>query len=146
MFRKCFPIWQSLHFYIYSVFHNSIAPSFWHDNHKNWVPFMLPHNLWLILIEMKQNAKQNQKWPNLKKCIFSSKLTLCRTAWQPYRLSHINALRINLSYSPKDQSLKFWQKNWELVILKNSRPFFLFLSFKKKFLLRPHENHSKFIG
>ena len=115
MFRKCFPIWQSLHFYIYSVFHNSIAPSFWHDNHKNWVPFMLPHNLWLILIEMKQNAKQNQKWPNLKKCIFSSKLTLCRTAWQPYRLSHINALCINLSYSPKDQSLKFKKKcigNW----------------------------------
>ena len=71
VFRKCFPIWQSLHFYIYSVFHNSIAPSFWHDNHKNWVQFMLPHNLWLILIEMKQNAKQNTKKPNIFKMLFS---------------------------------------------------------------------------
>ena len=39
-----------------------------------------------------------------QKCIF-------QTAWQPYRLSHIHALCINLSYKPKHQSLKFWRKN-----------------------------------
>ena len=43
-----------------------------------------------------------------KKCIFSPFLT-----WQPYSLSHVDALRINLSYSPKDQSLKFSWKNIE---------------------------------
>ena len=32
------------------------------------------------------------------------------TAWRPYKLSKINALCINWSYSPKDQFLKFWQK------------------------------------
>ena len=35
------------------------------------------------------------------------------TAWQPYRLSHINALHINFFYSPKDQVIKFWQQNIE---------------------------------
>ena len=38
-------------------------------------------------------------------------LSLRLTAWWPYKLSHINALWINLSYSPKDQSLKSLQKN-----------------------------------
>ena len=32
------------------------------------------------------------------------------TAWRPYSLSHTNALHINLSYSTKDQSMKFWWK------------------------------------
>ena len=41
---------------------------------------------------------------------FSSKLSLHRTAWRPYRLSKIDALRIKWFYSPKDQFVKFWQK------------------------------------
>ena len=39
-------------------------------------------------------------------------LSLCRTASQPYKLSHIYALRINQFYLPKDQSVKFSQKFW----------------------------------
>ena len=35
---------------------------------------------------------------NIKNNIFSPFLSSCRTAWQPYRLSHIDALCINLSY------------------------------------------------
>ena len=58
-------------------------------------------------------------------------LSLRRTASRPHRLSHTNALRINQSYSPKDQSVKFW---WKLLSfwwwLKNSvflsRPFWIF--------------------
>ena len=38
---------------------------------------------------------------------------LFRTAWQLYGLSHIRAFHMDLSYKPKDQSLKFWQKNIE---------------------------------
>ena len=37
-------------------------------------------------------------------CVFSPFLSLRRTAWSPFRLSHIDVLCINLSYSPKDQS------------------------------------------
>ena len=43
---------------------------------------------------------------------FSCKLSLHRTAWQPYRLSHIDALRINQSYYSKVQSVKVW---WKLL-------------------------------
>jgi hypothetical protein len=28
-----------------------------HDNHKNWVPFILFHNLWLISVALKQTKK-----------------------------------------------------------------------------------------
>ena len=61
-------------------------------------------------------------WLNLygcetgKKCIFGvfrPILILYRTASRPYTLSHINALRINQSYQPKDQSMKFSWKNIE---------------------------------
>jgi hypothetical protein len=55
-------------------------------------------------------------WKTGKKCIFGVfRLFLgsCRTASQPYRLSHVNALRINQFYEPKDQSMKFSQKNIE---------------------------------
>ena len=45
--------------------------------------------------------------------IFSPFLSLRQTAWQPYRLSHIAAFCINLSFSPKDQFLKFSRKNIE---------------------------------
>ena len=51
---------------------------------------------------------------NTKYAFFTPFLSLCQKAWQPYyRLTYINALHINLSYSPKDQSLKFLQKNIE---------------------------------
>ena len=40
-------------------------------------------------------------------CVFRPFLSLCRTASQPGRLSHINALCINQSYKSKDQSMKF---------------------------------------
>lgn len=52
-------------------------------------------------------------WLTLGAWSFSSLLNLCQTARQPNRLSHINALQINLCYIPKDQSLKFLQKNIE---------------------------------
>ena len=74
-----------------------------------------------------------------KKCIFPvfcMKLSLCRTAWWSYRLSHIDAICINLSYSPKNQSVKFSRKNIEnWGYLKNSvflgRPFWKFFCKKK---------------
>jgi hypothetical protein len=70
-------------------------------------------------------------------CLFCPFWTLCRTAWQPYRSSHIDALRISLSHWLKDQ------KYWELAVLKNSfflcRPLWIF------FLLHPHENQLKFL-
>ena len=41
----------------YSVSHNSIHPPDFsgnHGNHQNFVPSLVPHNLWLIWIGMKQ--------------------------------------------------------------------------------------------
>ena len=46
-------------------------------------------------------------------CVFRPFLSLCRTASRPYKLSHLNALRINQSYTSKDESQKFSQKNIE---------------------------------
>ena len=46
-------------------------------------------------------------------CVFRPFLSLYRTASPPYRLSPINALRINLSYWPKDQSPSILRKNIE---------------------------------
>ena len=46
-------------------------------------------------------------------CVFRLFLSLHRTASGPYRLSHTNALRINQSYTSKDQSQKFSRKNIE---------------------------------
>ena len=34
------------------------------DNQKNWVPSMVPHNLWLIWMGMKQKEKCQQKIEN----------------------------------------------------------------------------------
>ena len=71
-------------------------------------------------------------------CIFRLFLPLCQTTSWPYRLSYINGLRINQSSSPKDQSVKFSQKNfknwrfWKTAILKN-RPFWIFFFIKKNF-------------
>ena len=55
---------------------------------------------------VRPKLKNSQKH---KKCIFWLFLSFCRTASRPYRLSQINALRINQSYYPKDQSIKFSQ-------------------------------------
>ena len=46
-----------------------------HHNHKNWVPFILIHNLWLIFMEMKQKnffffEKKKSKWPTQKNWVF----------------------------------------------------------------------------
>ena len=46
-------------------------------------------------------------------CVFRLFLSLCQTASRPYKLSHINALRINQFYLPKDQSMKISWKNIE---------------------------------
>ena len=56
--------------------------------------------------EEGQTNKMSGTWVRTHPLLF-------RTIWQPYRLSYIHAFRINLSYKPKDQSLKFWWKNTE---------------------------------
>ena len=57
------------------------------SNHQNFEKSLLSCKCGLIFIGTKH-----------KKGSFSPFLSLCRTAWQPYRLSHINALHINQSY------------------------------------------------
>ena len=85
-------------------------------------------------------------------CVFTPSLSLCWTAWQLYRLSHINALCINLSYLPKDQSLKFSQKilgigrsgKWQFLVFgycfskKKKIPNENQLSFHMRYHLFPH--------
>ena len=90
---------------------------------QNWL--MQRALMWLNLYGFEA---VRHKLKNRQKCffgVFRLFLPLSPTASWPYRLSYINALCINQSYKPKDQSMKFSQKNWELVILKNSF-FFLF--------------------
>ena len=91
-----------------------------HHNHKNWVPAILTHNLWLIFM-----GKQ--------KCNFCLFYTLCQTAWRPYRLSHINALCINLTTHSRTNPWNFCETILRIGGFKNlsflSRPFLIF--FKK---------------
>ena len=64
-------------------------------------------------------------------------MSLRRTGWWPYRLCHINALHINLFYSPKDQSLKFSQKILRIGGVENLSFFesaILIFFFKKNFI------------
>ena len=90
-----------------------------HHNIKNWVPSILTHNLWLIFMGLR------------------------RTTWRPYRLSHIDALRINQSYYPKDQSVKFWQKLlsfwrcWKTQFFFESAILIVFFQKKKYFCFIP---------
>ena len=77
-----------------------------------------------------------------KKCIFCGFrlfLSLRPTASSPYRLSHINALCINESSQPKDQSMNFWEKLlsfcWWLKIFESA-----ILKKKNFFLLHSLEN------
>ena len=81
-------------------------------------------------------------------CVFSPFLSSCLTAWWPYSLSHIDALRINLSYLPKDQSLKFSRKNIENWGVENLSFFELVIYnffFQKENLLHPNENSKDFL-
>ena len=88
-------------------------------------------------------------------CVFRLFWRLCQTASRPYKLSHINALRINYSYTSKDQSQKFSGKNienwrspennfclvfWFLVIGLFKKFCFCFFSMKntKEVLMRQH--------
>ena len=126
--------------------HNFIPP---HDfagnqgNHRNFVPSLVSHKLWLIWIDLKQKnfkmadskklsfqppPKAEQLSPKFHELVlgwvesidandihftlsvFCSKLSLHRTVWRPHKLSEMDALRINWSYLPKDQFLKFWQQ------------------------------------
>ena len=66
-----------------------------------------------------------------------------------YRLNHINALRINLSYVPKDQSIKFLLKNIENWRRWKSQFFvsaILIFFFQKKFCFIPIEISHKLTG
>ena len=46
-------------------------------------------------------------------CVFACFSTLLKTTWWPYRLSHINALHINLSYPHKTIPWSSCKKYWE---------------------------------
>ena len=105
-----------------------------HHNNKNWVPSILAHNLWLIFTGMKQ--KKKSKWPTQKNWVLqllqfsilfsqisyiglgfvglndAKGIDVAQPVW-PYKLSHINALRIIQFYQPKDQFTKFLKKNAE---------------------------------
>ena len=80
----------------------------------------------------------SQKTQKMHFCLF---LSLLRTVSQIYRLSHINALCINESQEPKDQSMKFWQEllsfRWWL---KNSLSVILKTFLKKKLIVGHSEN------
>ena len=80
--------------------------------------------------------------------VFRLFLRLRRTASQPYRLNHVDALRINQSYTSKDQSQKFSRKNIENWRFLKTQFFWVghfdFDFFD--FLLFPNENQSTFIG
>ena len=88
-------------------------------------------NRLLVFIEMKQKFS---KWLT-QKC-FRLFLSLWRTASQPYKLSHTNALCINQFYKPKDQSMKFSWKNienwrsWKMFFWVGHFDFFCFISMK----------------
>ena len=75
---------------------------------------MLRALMWLNLYgHQAVQYKLKKGIKSLKKIAFLPLLSLRPTAWRPYRLSQINALCINLSYLPKDQSLKLLRKNIE---------------------------------
>ena len=59
-------------------------------------------------------------------CVFSPFLSLCLTAWWPYSLSHIDALRINLSYLPKVIYNFFFKKKICFIPMKIARIFWNF--------------------
>jgi hypothetical protein len=85
-----------------------------------------------------------------QKCIFCLFLSLRWTVYQPYRLSHINTLRINQSYEPEDQSIKVLRKKFEKWRFWKT-PFFWVGHFEFFFWIffcfaSSHENQSKLLG
>ena len=66
---------------------------------------------------------------------FLALLSLFRAAWRPYRLSHFNALPINLFYEPKDQFPIFLWRNienlrsWKSHFFLSQRFWFIHLFF-----------------
>ena len=101
---------------------------------QNFDPSLLTNKLWLVFMGKKQKF-----------------LSLCRTTSLPYRLSYINALRINQFYKPKDQLMKVSQKiieNWRFwkTLFFWVGHFESLFSKKSIFLLFSHENKSNFIG
>ena len=65
---------------------------------------------WWILLNLYGHQAVRHKLCFLQKTlkfIFSSKLSLHRTAWRPCKLSKVDDLRINSSYSPEDQFVKY---------------------------------------
>ena len=100
--------------------HNSRKPPFMHTAHMNLSRYCTgapkskalelsgrtSHFLWW-------SAPFVEGLTEHKKGTCSPFWSLCRTAWQTYKLSHINAFCISLSYQPKDQFMKFLQKDFE---------------------------------
>ena len=83
--------------------------------------------------------------------LFTPFLRLRRTAWWPYRLSHIAAFCTNSFYSHKDQSLKFLRKNIENWQSWKSQYFWVghfdfFFQKIKILLLHNYSNQSQFMG
>ena len=76
---KSLLIWNSKCACFYTHARLWLPPSFLavnHHNAKNWVPFILTHNLWLIFMWMKQKKlkkvlKKNSKWPTQKNWVFN---------------------------------------------------------------------------
>ena len=83
---------------------------FFRENFKNW-SLGEWDKLMQNLYDRQAVQHKLKKWVKTQKTHIYPFLSLRQTAWRPYRLSHIYALHINLSYSPKNQSLKFSQKN-----------------------------------
>ena len=90
-----------------------------HHNHKNWVPFIPPLNLWLIFMGMKyffSFETMNSKWPTQKNWAFQnhqfSFFFSCNFWWPSKPLFSYKPSWNTLNW-PKDQSLKFSWKNIE---------------------------------
>ena len=133
-------------------------------NHQNFNASLIPKKLWPIFMGI--DSCKGQWWSSTyifmrlsdinskttdKKRIFCLFLSLHRTVSQPYRLSHINALRINQSYWPKDQSTKFSQivfENWRFWKTHFFLSLQFWICFSKKiiFCLIPMKIGQSFLG
>ena len=104
--------------------------------------------IWLNLVVRLADISSK----TVQKCVldvFWPFLSLCWTASRPYRLSHINALRIIQFYQPENQCSKFSQKNienwrfWKTSIFWVGH-FEFFFSKKKLFLVFSNEKNHGF--
>ena len=69
--------------------------------------------LWLNLYGCEAVRRKLKNRQKVHFFVFRLFLSLHRTTSRPYRLSHTKALRIDQSYTSKDQSQKFSRKNIE---------------------------------